>query len=416
MPGAHPIAKRERIGHPQSERAFHSSGGAAEGPALEAATLNLNGGEAMRARNLQLLFVTTFLCCTFAASQSSSPAHTQPASNWPTKDGTVVLPNFRFGSGESLPQLKLHYLTLGEPHRNAAGHVDNAVLLLHGTGGNAHSLLNPLFSDVLFVPGGLLDITKYFLILPDDIGHGESSKPSDGLHARFPAYDYDDMVRSQRMMLDEMKIDHLRLILGTSMGCMQTFVWGETYPDFADALAPFACLPVQIAGRNRMMRYMAIQAIKQDPAWVDGEYKTEPVQGLRTANEMLFVMGSSPLQMQKQAPTREQAEQYVDRYLERTMASTDANNMVFYLNASRNYDPSPRLETITAAVLWINSADDFINPPELDIAEKMVKRMRNARFILLHVSDATRGHGTHTAAAVWKDYLAGFLGETEPKQ
>ena len=269
----------------------------------------------------------------------SPPAQTATA--WPTKDGTVILTDFRFGTGETLPQLKLHYLTLGTPHRNAAGHVDNAVLLLHGTGGNAHSLLNPLFSNVLFVPGGVLDIQKYFLILPDDIGHGESSKPSDGLHAHFPAYDYDDMVRGQRMMLDEMKIDHLRLILGTSMGCMQSFVWGETYPGFMDALAPFACLPVQIAGRNRMMRYMAIQAIKQDPAWMDGEYKTEPVQGLRTANEMLLIMGSSPLQMQKQAPTREQAEQYVDRYLERTMASTDANNMLFYLNASRNYDPEP---------------------------------------------------------------------------
>ncbi len=241
----------------------------------------------------------------------------------------MVLKNFKFGSGESLPELKLHYLTLGTPHRNAAGHVDNAVLLLHGTGGNAHSLLNPVFSNVLFVPGGLLDIQKYFLILPDDIGHGESSKPSDGLHAHFPAYDYDDMVRGQRMMLDEMKIDHLRLILGTSMGCMQSFVWGETYPGFMDALAPFACLPVQIAGRNRMMRYMAIQAIKQDPAWMDGEYKTEPLEGLRTANEIIMIMGSSPLQMQKQAPTREQAEQYVDRSLERTLASTDANNMVF---------------------------------------------------------------------------------------
>jgi homoserine O-acetyltransferase len=264
------------------------------------------------------------------------------------------------------------------------------------------------------VPGGVLDIQKYFLILPDDIGHGESSKPSDGLHAHFPAYDYDDMVRAQRMMLDEMKIDHLRLILGTSMGCMQSFVWGEAYPGFMDALAPFACLPVQIAGRNRMMRYMAIHAIKQDPAWMNGEYKTEPVEGLRTANEMLLIMGSSPLQMQKQAPTREQAEQYVDRYLERTMASTDANNMLFYLNASRNYDPSPRLEIITAPVLWINSADDFINPPELGIAETMVKRIPHGRFILLPITDATRGHGTHTVAAIWKNDLAEFMRQTEP--
>jgi homoserine O-acetyltransferase len=223
------------------------------------------------------------------------------------------------------------------------------------------------------------------------------------------------MVRSQRVMLDEMKIDHLRLILGTSMGCMQSFVWGEAYPGFMDALAPFACLPVPLAGRNRMMRYMAIQAIKQDPGWLDGEYKTEPAQGLRTANEMLLVMGSSPLQMQKQAPTREQAERYVDRYLARTMAATDANNMLFYIDASRNYDPSPRLDQIKTPVLWINSGDDFINPAELGIAEQQVKRMPNARFILLPISDATRGHGTHTAAAVWKDYLVEFMQATEPK-
>ena len=271
----------------------------------------------MHPRIARLPLAATFLFAAAAFSQTMSPPAVNspsaaPATTWPTTDGTIVLQNIRFGSGETLPQLRLHFLTLGTPHRNAAGHVDNAVLLLHGTGGNAHSLLNPLFSNVLFVPGAPLDIRKYFLILPDDIGHGQSSKPSDGLHAHFPAYDYDDMVRSQRMMLDEMKIDHLRLILGTSMGCMQTFVWGETYPGFADALAPFACLPVQIAGRNRMMRYMAIQAVKQDPAWMGGEYKTEPVQGLRTANEMILVMGSSPLQMQKQAPTRDQAEKYVD--------------------------------------------------------------------------------------------------------
>jgi homoserine O-acetyltransferase/O-succinyltransferase len=213
-----------------------------------------------------------------------------------------------------------------------------------------------------------------------------------------------------------MKVDHLRLILGTSMGCMQTFVWGETYPGFADALAPFACLPVQLAGRNRMMRYMAIQAIKLDPAWMGGEYKTEPTAGLRDANEMLLVMGSSPLQMQKQAPTREAAEKFVDNYLERTMPNTDANNMIFYVNASRNYDPSPRLDRITAPVLWINSADDYINPPELGIAEKMVKQMPNAQFILIPISDATRGHGTHTVANVWKSYLAEFMQKTEPRQ
>jgi homoserine O-acetyltransferase len=333
---------------------------------------------------------------------------------WPVAEDTVTLPNFKFADGNSLPVLRLHYLTLGQPHRDAAGHTDNAVLLLHGTGGNAHSLLNPVFSDVLFGPGALLDINKYFLILPDDIGHGESSKPSDGLHARFPAYDYDDMVRSQRMMLNAMKIDHLRLILGTSMGCMQTFVWGETYPDFADALAPFACLPVPIAGRNRMMRYMAIQAIKQDPAWLGGEYKTEPVQSLRTVEAIMLVMTSSPLQMQKLAPTRELAESYVDRFLARA-SSLDANDVIAYLDASRNYDPSAHLERITVPLLWINSADDYVNPPELHIAETMVKRMPKARFVLIPISDATRGHGTHTQAAVWQDYLAKLLRISAPQ-
>ena len=362
----------------------------------------------MSLRVAQFVLATTLLSCAAATCQTSAAA---PTSKWPAIDGTVILQNFQFGTGETLPQLKLHYLTLGTPHRNTAGHTDNAVLLLHGTGGSAHSLLNPIFSDVLFGPGSVLDITKYFIILPDDIGHGESSKPSDGLHAHFPAYDYDDMVRGQRMMLDEMKIDHLRLILGTSMGCMQTFVWGETYPGFADALAPFACLPVQIAGRNRMMRYMSIEGIKRDPAWMGGEYKTEPVEGLRLANSLVLVMGSSPLQMQKQAPTREAAEQYVDRYWSRP--SNDANDMIYYLNASRNYNPSPHLEDIKTPVLWINSADDYINPAELGIAEKEVKRMPHARFILLPISDATRGHGTHTAAAVWKGYLAEFMQATE---
>ena len=366
-------------------------------------------------RGAQLFLVGLLFTAVAAYGQTAPQATASPAaaSHWLTQDGNVTLANFRFGTGETLPELKLHYLTLGKPHRNAAGHVDNAILLLHGTGGNAHSLLNPIFSDVLFVPGGLLDIQKYFLILPDDIGHGQSSKPSNGMRMHFPAYDYDDMVRSQHMMLEQMKVDHLRLILGTSMGCMQTFVWGETYPGFSDALAPFACLPVQIAGRNRMMRYMGIQGIKLDPAWNNGDYTTEPVEGIRFADTMILVMGSAPLVMQKWAPTREAAEKFVDEYWARP--APDANDMIYYLNASRNYDPSSRLESITDPVLWINSADDYINPPELGIAEKMVKRMPHARFILIPISDATRGHGTHTAAAVWKNYLAEFMQQTEPK-
>jgi len=351
----------------------------------------------------------------FSVATAGGWGHAAPAS-WPTADGTYTIDHFQFKDGETIDHLRLHYLTLGQPHRDAAGHVDNAVLLLHGTGGDAHSLLNPVFSNVLFVPGGVLDITKYFLILPDDIGHGTSSKPSDGLHARFPQYDYDDMVRSQYLMLtDGMHVDHLRLILGTSMGCMESFVWGETYPGFAQALAPFACLPVELAGRNRMMRHMAIQAIKQDPAWMGGDYKTEPVEGLRTANEMIWIMGTAPLQLQKVAPTRAEAEAFIDGAIATAMAKTDANDLMYYLNASRNYNPAAKLGTIQVPVLWINSADDFINPPELGIAEKMVKEMPRAKFILIPISDATRGHGTHTAAAVWKDYLAEFMRETETR-
>jgi homoserine O-acetyltransferase/O-succinyltransferase len=366
----------------------------------------------MTSRFNRLILPTLLYILATAAAQTSAQAPTK----WPTQDGTYTIKSFQFASGESIPVLKLHYLTLGKLHRNPAGHVDNAVLLLHGTGGNAHSLMNPAFSDGLFGPGQPLDITKYFIILPDDIGHGESSKPSDGLHMHFPQYDYDDMVRSQhQMLLEGLHVDHLRLILGTSMGCMQSFVWGETYPQFIDALAPFACQPVELAGRNRMFRYMAMQAIRNDPAWKNGEYTTEPIQGITFANDLLLIAGGAPLQLQKNYPTRVQLEAYVDRTIAANNAHTDANDLLYYVNASRNYNPAPKLSTITAPVLWINSADDFINPPELGIAEKMAPLMPHAKFILLPISDATRGHGTHTQAAVWKNYLIDFLNQTEKK-
>jgi homoserine O-acetyltransferase/O-succinyltransferase len=351
---------------------------------------------------------------TFASFATTICAQTTPT--YTGNPGDYIAHDFHFGSGESLSELKLHYLTLGTPHRDASGHVDNAVLLLHGTGGDAHSLFNKVFSTVLFGPGQPFDITHFFLIFPDDIGHGDSSKPSDGLRMKFPHYDYDDMVRSQhQMLLDGLHVDHLRLILGTSMGCMQSFVWGETYPDFTDALMPLACLPVPLAGRNRMMRYMAIENIENDPAWKNGDYTTEPTEGLRTANEMLLIMGSAPLVMQKQFPTRAAAETFVDTYLSRTAASTDANNLIYYVNASRNYDPSPHLDRIKVPVMWINSADDFINPPELGIAEKLVHNMPNAKFVLLPITDQTRGHGTHTIASIWQNYLVELLNESAPK-
>jgi homoserine O-acetyltransferase len=369
-----------------------------------------NGGPSMI--RPVLFAATLFTACT-ASAQTMSMAVPTPATKYTGVPGDYIAHDFHFGSGESIPELKLHYLTLGTPHHDAAGHVDNAVLLLHGTGGNAHTLFVPVFSNVLFGPGQPLDITRYFLIFPDDIGQGESSKPSDGLRMKFPHYDYDDMVRSQRqMLLEGLHVDHLRLILGTSMGCMQSFVWGETFPTFSDALMPLACNAVPLAGRNRMTRYMAIENIERDPAWQNGNYTAEPVEGLRTANEMILLMGSVPLQMQKLYPTRQQAEAYVDHTLDRMDATTDANNFIYYVDASRNYDPSAHLDRITVPVMWINSADDFINPPELGIAQKQVKEMPRAHFILIPISDATRGHGTHTQAAIWKDCLIQLLQES----
>jgi homoserine O-acetyltransferase len=354
-----------------------------------------------------------------AQTMSSSPAGTPQPVTWHTQDGTYIIKDFRFGTGETLPELKLHYLTLGQPHHNATGRVDNAILLLHGTGGNARSLLAPQFSNVLFGPGQPFDITKYFLILPDDIGHGQSSKPSDGLRMKFPQYDYDDMVASQHTMLTEgLHVDHLRLILGTSMGCMQSWVWSETFPNFMDALAPFACYPVELAGRNRMTRYIAIESIKHDTAWNNGNYTSQPVEGLRGAEAMLLIMGSSALQMQKNYPTRAQAEKDVDDYMARTIAHADANDMIYYINASRNYNPEPQLSTIVAPALWINSADDFINPPEIGemiINPRVLSKMPKTKYIDIPISDATRGHGTHTNAAVWKQYLIDFLAQTEKK-
>lgn len=359
------------------------------------------------------LFAVFLMVSAAIASAAQVPKPEYPPTHWPIRNGTYVIPNFHFVSGETLPQLRLHYITLGTPRRDSAGHMTNAVLLLHGTGGNAHSLLAPIFSDVLFGPGQPLDITKYFIILPDDIGHGESSKPSDGLRMKFPHYTYDDMVRSQHaMLLDGLHVDHLRLVLGTSMGCMQSFVWGEMYPDFSDTLMPLACLPIEIAGRNRMWRYMAMQSIRDDPAWQNGDYKPEPVEGLRGAADMLIIAVSAPQQMQKDYPTRQAADDYINRTVNAIVSHTDADDFLYYFDASRDYNPEPKLSTITAHVMWINSGDDFINPPELEIAQKLAGLMPHAKFVLIPASMNTFGHGTHTHAAVWKNYLAELLEES----
>ena len=322
----------------------------------------------------------------------------------------VILRHFHFADGESLPELRIHYIALGQPRRNARGVVNNAVMVLHGTTGSGAGFLSRTFAGELFGPGQLLDSAKYYVILPDGIGHGGSSKPSDGMHARFPHYGYDDMVDAQHRLLTEgLHVGHLRLVMGTSMGCMHAWVWGERFPDFVDGLVPLACAPTQIAGRNRMMRKMLIDAIRADPDWRGGDYSTPPVRGLRTALAMLFIMTSSPLQQQKAAPTRDAADAYITRYIDGRLRTTDANDMLYAFDASRDYDPSSKLESIRAAVLAINSADDEVNPPELGLMEQLMPRVKRGRYVLVPQSAETRGHGTHSLPAVWKGYLAEFL-------
>jgi homoserine O-acetyltransferase len=351
----------------------------------------------------------------FALAAVSLVAPARAAEFPPAVEADFVTRDFRFASGETLPSLTVHYRTIGTPKRDGAGIVRNAVLILHGTGGTGAGFLSQTFGGELFGPGQLLDATRYFIILPDGIGHGKSSKPSDGLHARFPKYTYDDMVRAQRAMLvDGLQVNHLRLVLGTSMGAMHCWVWGETYPDFVDGLVPLASVPMQIAGRNRVMRKMIMDSITQDPDWKNGEYTQPPHKGLVGAVNLLLVMTSSPLQWHKSGATRDAADKWYEDQIKSRVAATDANDMLYQFNASRDYDPSPQLEKITAAVLAINSADDVVNPPELKLMEALMPRVKRGRYVLIPTSYQTRGHGTHSLPAVWGKYLAEFLKVLSP--
>jgi homoserine O-acetyltransferase len=365
----------------------------------------------MRSRkNLFAAALCAALCLSFNFARADAAA-TAPA----PEEGDYVLHDFHFASGETLPELRMHFTTIGKPRRDARGRVNNAVLILHGTGGSGRNLLNEHFAGVLFGRGQLLDTNRYYIILPDGIGHGKSSKPSDGLHARFPKYGYQDMVAAQHALVaDGLQVDHLRLVMGTSMGCMHTFVWGETFPDFMDALMPLACLPVQIAGRNRLWRNLVMEAIRNDPQWAQGEYKSEPLDALRNAAGLLLIAGSAPIQMQLTLPTRDSADEFLDKFMERELADLDANDFLYAVDASHDYDPSPGLEKIKVPLIQVNSADDFINPPELGIAEREIKRVKGGRFVLLPASEQTHGHGTHTWAAVWQQYLSQLLAASQP--
>jgi homoserine O-acetyltransferase len=339
-------------------------------------------------------------------------------------ESDFTIRDFKFQSGETLPELRLHYRTLGKPERNAQGKTTNAVLIMHGTTGSGAQfverrpflptdLSRPEFAGELFAKDQPLDATKFFIVLPDGIGHGKSSKPSDGMRAKFPRYGYLDMVEAQyRLLTDGLGVNHARLVMGTSMGGMHTWLWGESHPDFMDALMPLASLPTQISARNRGWRRIVIDAIRNDPAWNGGEYKTQPP-SLRTAAQVLWFMSSNPVLRQKEAPTLAKTDEVLDKFVEQIVKADDANDVLYAVEASHDYDPGPNLEKIRAPLLAINSADDLINPPELGILEREVKRVPHGRAIVLPMSERTRGHGSHTIAALWKDQLVELLKETE---
>lgn len=351
-----------------------------------------------------------------ALALQASPAVVPPAAppQWQTTEADFIAHNVRFGTGETMADVRIHYATLGRSHRNAHGDIDNAVMLLHGTGGTGHQFLAPQFANELFGPGQPLDIQRYWIIMPDNIGHGRSSKPSDGMRMHFPRYDYDDMVASQHRLLTEgLHVRRVRLILGASMGCMHAFVWGETYPNDVAALMPLACEPIEIAGLNRMWRQMVIDGIENDPAWDGGNYTAQPAQGLRTAASVLVIAGAAPMNFQAQYPTRDQAIEQARARVQRAM-NIDANDTIYQVDSSRNYNPWPNLERITVPMTWINSADDFINPRNFDNPQRAIPRMPNARFRLVAETPDTHGHGTHTWAVNWKQDLIELLARSGP--
>ncbi|HEY2066671.1 MAG TPA: alpha/beta fold hydrolase [Gemmatimonadaceae bacterium] len=369
----------------------------------------------MRSRTLPLALLLAGGALIVPPARAQSPA--SALVHAPVLPGTVgdfVIRRFGFASGETLPELRLHYRTLGQPRRDAAGLVRNAVLILHGTTGSGSQFLSRPFAGELFGPGQPLDTTVYFVVLPDGIGHGLSSRPSEGLHARFPRYTYDDMVDAQhRLLVEHLGVRHLRLVMGTSMGGMHSWVWAERYPGFMDGVVPLASAPARIVGRNRMLRRMVIDDIRSDPEWHGGDYTTQP-RGLRAALQILYVMTSAPLVQQHDAPTRDAADSLITSWLDARARTMDANDMLYAFDASRDYDPEPLLGRISAPLFAINSADDEVNPPELRIVDRLIPRVAHARFIVVPISAKTRGHGTHTVAAVWKAPFSEFLATLPP--
>jgi homoserine O-acetyltransferase/O-succinyltransferase len=336
-------------------------------------------------------------------------ATAQPAAYPAPVERDFIVRNFTFEGGETLPELRIHYRTIGEARKDADGVVRNGVLILHGTGGTGNSFVGANWAGRLYGQGQLYDAQRYFIIIPDNIGHGGSSKPSDGLRMKFPRYNYTDMVRLQhRLVTEGLGLTHLHVVTGTSMGGMHTWMWGHLYPDFMDALVPLATNPVEIAGRNRVWRKLLVDAIVSDPTWKNGNY-TEPPRGMASAIGFLLMATSVPLQWQKQFPSAKAADAWLAEQIANRTKNSDANDMIYYFRSSETYDPSPHLEKITAPLLAINSADDFVNPPELPMMEALIKKVKRGKFVLVPIGDATRGHGTHTLPAIWGEHLASFL-------
>jgi homoserine O-acetyltransferase len=350
----------------------------------------------------------------FSWPHEHKPTAESAAGRYPQqREGDFVIRDFAFNSGETLPELKMHYLTVGRPRRDDQGVVRNAVLILHGTTGSSQQFLRPEFAEELYGPGQALDANKYFLIIPDNIGHGQSFKPSDKLRAAFPKYGYLDMIEAQRRLLVEgLDVDHLRLVIGTSMGGMHTWLWGQRHPVFMDALMPLASLPTQINGRNRVWRRLVIDAISKSPDYDNGNYDKQPA-GLATAMQMMYFMSSNPVLRVAELPSLADVDAALDKHVAAEVARVDANDVLYAFAASHDYDPGPGLEQIKAPLVAINSADDLINPPELRVLEREIVRVPHGTAIVLPLSDETRGHGSHTTAKLWKHHLVELLERTE---
>ncbi len=354
---------------------------------------------------MRLPLLAAFVLLVPSASGTAVAQATFPA----PVERDFIARDVRFDSGEVAPEIRLHYRTVGQPRKDADGVVRNAVLILHGTGGSGAGFTGAGYGGLLFGQGQLLDAGRYFLILPDNVGHGQSSKPSDGPHMRFPRYRYADMVRLQhRLVTEGLGLTHLRLVMGTSMGAMHAWMWGYMYPAFADGLVPLASNPVEIAGRNRVWRKLLVDAIVNDPTWQGGEY-TEPPRGMANALGFLLIATSTPRLWQKDFGTAAAADRWLADQIATRLKATDANDTIYHFRASEDYDPSPHLEKITAPVLALNSADDFVNPPELPMMQALIGRVTKAKFVLIPASDETRGHGTHSRPQVFGPYLAEFL-------